>query len=146
MADKNTKSRSQTLKVSPRIEWSKGQEAFHDLNHMLTDELAYLTKDVEIRNAYSPIAWARLCMGIKHLTEGMAAIRLHCEGNTNDEIVRKTGVHAGRIAAFKAWNTQYKKMIDRKLTLRGKNKEQRTADLGFLRSIGVSIVDDGDTK
>jgi hypothetical protein len=73
----------------------QGQEAFHDLNHMLTDELAYLTKDVEIRNAYSPIAWARLCMGIKRLTEGMAAIRLHCEGKTNDEIVRKTGVHTG---------------------------------------------------
>jgi hypothetical protein len=143
MSANSKQQKKQTLMVSPKVEWALGEKAFQDLNKVLSDEITYLTIDVEIRNAYSPIAWARLCLGIRHLTQGMATIRLHCEGKTNKEIEAQTGVDVRRIAAFKAWNTQYKKSIHRALTIRGRNKEQRKADLKFLRSIGVSIVDEG---
>jgi hypothetical protein len=143
MDEEQQTKKTETLTLSPKIEWNKGEEAFRRIHNVLSDEIAYLTADLEIRNAYSPIAWARLCMDIKHLTQGMAAIRLHCEGKNNKEIAAATGLSGNRIAAFKAWNTIYKKSIHRVLTLRGRNKQQRDADLEFLKSIGVSILDGG---
>jgi hypothetical protein len=143
MNEISKKKKLETLKVSPKVEWALGERAFLELSKVLSDEIAYLTSDVEIRNAYSPIAWARLCMGIRHLTQGMATIRLHCDGKTNEEIQNITGVARPRIAAFKAWNTQYKKSVHRALTIRGRNKAQRDADLAFLKSIGVSVLDGG---
>lgn len=135
-------SKESNVTVSNRVEWPLAEAEFERLHMVLTDEIAYLTSDAELRNAYSPIAWVRLCQGIKHLTEGMAAIRLHCEGKSNEEIAEATGVNTRRVGAFKAWNTQYKRAINRTMRLKGKTEEQRKADIAFLRSVGVSIIDE----
>jgi hypothetical protein len=134
------------LTVSARVEWPKAEAEFGRLRAILSDEIAYLMSDAELRNAYSPIAWVRLCQGVKHLTEGMAAIRLHCEGKTNEEIAATTGVNTRRVGAYKAWNTQYKRAINRTLRIKGRNKEQREADIAFLRAVGVAIIDEAEVR
>jgi hypothetical protein len=106
------------LPVSPAVEWDAAERGLVDLQKALALEISQLQTHNEIRNAYSPIIWWKLCRSTKHATEGMAAVRLSVAGKTNSEITEATGIKPRRVGAFKAWNTIYRKVIARTITLR----------------------------
>ncbi|SRR5260370_34470209 len=110
------------LPVSPAVEWDAAERGLADLQKALALEINQLQTRSEIRNAYSPITWLKLCRSIKHATEGMAAVRLSVAGKTNAEISDATGIKPLRIGAFKAWNTIYRKAIARTITLRWRGR------------------------
>jgi hypothetical protein len=134
---------TEQLTVSPAVEWDAAERGLADLQKALALEISQLQTHTEIRNAYSPITWLKLCRSIKHATEGMAAVRLSVAGKTNAEISESTGIKPPRIGAFKAWNTIYRKAIARTITLRWRKQEERLADIAFLRAIGIA-VEEGD--
>ena len=130
------------LPVSPAVEWDAAERGLADLQKALALEINQLQTHTEIRNAYSPVTWWKLCRSIKHATEGMAAVRLSVAGKTNSEITDATGIKSRRVGAFKAWNTIYRRAIARTITLRWRREEERRADIAFLRSIGIAVEED----
>ena len=127
--------------LKPKVEWEKAKQAAEKLESLLSDEIAYLVEGNKIKNVYSPVAWVRMCRMLHTLTYGMAAMRLVYEGKTNAEIQLAIGLPSNSTAAYKAWNTNYAKMLNTMFAARGKTEAARKRDLEFLASIGVTLED-----
>ena len=116
--------------------------AMHELSKVLSLEIGHLQDRPDIRDAYSPITWLKLCRYIQHATDGLTSVRLATEGHDTKTISEMTGIHPGRIAAFKAWNTMWLRAVRHELTIKWRKAEERIADITFLRSIGISVGDE----
>jgi hypothetical protein len=127
--------------VSATVEWAQAQTGVAELKRVVDVELDRLQAIPEIKNAYSPITWLRLCRSIHHVTEGMTAVRLSTEGMTAQQINASTGIGVSRIAGFKAWNTRWLKAIRHTIAIKWAKEEERLADIAFLRSVGISVED-----
>lgn len=129
------------IAVSSTVEWAQAQNGVAELKRLLDVELDRLQANPEIKNAYSPITWIKLCRSIHHLTEGMTAVRLSTEGMTAQQISAGTGIGVLRIGAFKAWNTRWLKAIRHTIAIKWAKAEERLADIAFLRSVGIAVED-----
>src|ERR1700743_711786 len=122
------------------IEWEQARLAALTMSTQLKGEIDALTDLSQIKDAYSPTAWVNICRQMKVVTDGMTSMRLLLEGKSSAEISRETGINGGSFAAYKAWNTMYKRDIQegvRKIIqLKGRNKAEQEADAAFLRSCG----------
>jgi len=134
------------IEISPAVEWEQARAAIEQLRLILDSEVEYLANSDDIRNAYSPITWVKLCRQIRHVTEGMTAVRLATEGKSTPVIGAMTGIHPARIGAFRAWNTRWRKAIKHYLTIQWRKREERMADIAFLRSIGIAVEGDSVTS
>lgn len=141
MKNKNKKVMDAVLIGS--VEWSKARDAAFKMAGELNGEVAELQKLTKIQDAYSPMAWFRICRQMQVVTEGMTVMRLLAEGKTPEQIAAETGITRGSIAAFRAWNTMYRngihKTVDRKIKIKGRTEAEQQADADFLRSCGISI-------
>jgi hypothetical protein len=146
MKKEKEKLKVERVKVSSEVEWKTAREGIEQLRQLLDAEIVTLDNNAQIRNAYSPITWSKLCRYINHATEGMMAVRLATEGKTTPEIAAITGMPTTRIAAFKAWNTIWKKAIDKFLTIKWRKQEERRADIEFLRAIGIKVEDESEVN
>jgi hypothetical protein len=147
MADRNKENMQvERIEISPAVEWQKARAGIEELRRLLDSEVIHLAQSDEIKNAYSPITWVKLCRAIRHVTEGMTAVRLATEGKPTAVIEAMTGIRPSRIGAFKAWNTRWRKAIKHYLTLQWRKQEERTADIAFLRSIGIAVEDESATN
>lgn len=133
------KLRVEKIAVRSDIEWDHARRGLLELKSLLDAEISALSSTAEIRNAYSPITWVKLCRYIRHATEGMTAVRLSTEGKSARAIAAATGMSTSRIAAFKAWNTIWRGQIQKFIELRWRKAEERRADIEFLRSIGIAV-------
>ena len=136
---KKEKVKIEKVEISATVEWGNANLGVKELQRLLEAEVTHLQSNPGIRNAYSPITWVKLCRSIKHVTEGMTAVRLSVEGMSASEINEATGIATRRIGAFKAWNTVWKKAVNRYMTLKWRKAEERSADIAFLISIGISV-------
>jgi hypothetical protein len=143
MATEKSKLKIEKIAINPGIEWATAQAGVDQLKRLLDTEIHHLSQSPEIRNAYSPITWTKLCRTIHHVTEGMAAVRLATEGKSTSDIHAITGIGHQRIAAFRAWNTRWVKVIRHYLTIQWRHEEERRADIHFLRSVGIAVEDAG---
>jgi len=143
--DKKEKVQVEKVEISPAVEWEKARAGIEELRRLLDSEVIHLSQNSDIQNAYSPITWAKLCRQIRHVTEGMMAVRLATEGKPTAVIEAMTGIHPARIGAFKAWNTRWRKAIKHYLTIQWRKQEERKADIAFLRSIGIAVEDESRT-
>jgi len=138
---KNEEVQVEKVEISPAVEWEKARAGIEQLRRLLDSEVIHLAQNSEIQNAYSPITWAKLCRQIRHVTEGMMSVRLATEGMPTATIEAMTGIHPSRIGAFKAWNTRWRRAIKHYLTIQWRKREERLADIAFLRSIGIAVGD-----
>jgi hypothetical protein len=127
--------------VSPKVEWDLAVAAIAELKAVLDFEIESLRAKPEIKNAYSPITWHKLCRQVLHVTEGMAAVRLSIDGWDAGQIQAMTGIHQSRTAAFKAWNTRWVRAIRHTIEIRWAKAEERIRDIAWLKSIGISVDD-----
>lgn len=140
------KIKEEKMKVLDQVDWSQAQAAIGQMIDTLRGELDNLQSDTKIQNAYSPVTWVKLCREIQHVREGMTCVRLAVEGKRTEEISMLTGVHPQRIAAFRAWNTIWKRAIERNLTIKFRNEQELQADISFLRGIGIAVDDNENPK
>lgn len=120
------------------VEWQTAREAAYRMAAALNGEISALTEAEEIKDAYSPVAWANICRQLRVVTDGMITMRMLAEGKSNEAITEETGIGNGSIAAYKAWNTMYARLVNHKIRLRVENDKVRQADLDFLQSIGIT--------
>lgn len=140
-ATKKEKLHVEKIAVRSEIEWDHAKRGLLELKSLLDAEISALSSTAEIRNAYSPITWIKLCQYIRHATEGMTAVRQSTEGKSAKEISAATGMSTSRIAAFKAWNTMWRGEIRKIIELKWRKAEERRADIQFLRSIGIAVAE-----
>jgi hypothetical protein len=133
--------KKEKIAINADVEWDVARQGINQLKNLLDAEITYLGTDSTVRNAYSPLTWVRLCRTINHLTEGMAAVRLATNGYTTSEIHTMTGISVLRIAAFRAVNTRWVRAIEHYLTIQWRRHEERHADIAFLRSVGIAVVE-----
>jgi hypothetical protein len=135
------------MAINQRIEAKIAQMQAEKLAKLMSGETHLLLSDAKIQNAYSPVAWYRLCKSMHMLTLGMAIIRLHAAGKSQAEILKETGCTIGEYGAYKAWNTMYAKGLGIRLEKPKPNKQgviskakqaKYDADLAFLRECGIS--------
>lgn len=131
--------RTEKIKVLDQVDWLTAERGINDMIATLRNELADLRTNTTIQNAYSPVTWVKLCRQIQHVREGMTCVRMASEGKTTEEIGKLTGIDSHRIGAFRAWNTIWKRAIERVLTIKFRNEQERQSDIEFLRSIGIAV-------
>jgi|HubBroStandDraft_5_1064220.scaffolds.fasta_scaffold964179_1 hypothetical protein len=108
--------------------WKAAQQAAVELIRVLSLGVEQLRQPYCLSNAYLPVAFLRYRTVINTLTAGMECMRLVCEGRSNWEIRKATGLSIGTIAAYKAWNTMYSRRIMLALkatTLRQQDRSKR---------------------
>ena len=144
MEDNKQEKIQERVEISPAVEWQKARAGIEELRRLLDSEVIRLSRNSDIQNAYSPITWVKLCRQIRHVTEGMMAVRLASEGKPTAVIKAMTGIRTARIGAFKAWNTRWRKAIKHFLTIQWRKQEERIADIAFLKSIGIAVEDESE--
>jgi hypothetical protein len=135
------------MAVNQRIEARIARMQAEKLAALMSGETNLLLSDAKIQNAYSPMAWYRLCKAMHMLILGMAIVRLHAAGKSKAEVLQETGCTIGEYAAYKAWNTIYARGLGIRLEKPKPNKQgvvskakqaKYDADLAFLRECGIS--------
>lgn len=125
------------------VDWVLARQAAYRLAAALQGEVADLQELKGMGDAYSPMAWLAVCRQLQVVTDGMTVMRLLAQGKTSKDISAETGILAGSIAAYKAWNTMYAAAIDRQvnrhISIKGRNKVEQAADIAFLRSCGIAV-------
>jgi len=122
------------------VDWEKARKAAYKMASQLTSEVANLDN---LKDAYSPMAWINICRQLRVVTDGMTTMRMIAEGKNNATISIEAQVTVGSIAAYKAWNTMYLKMLDagiqRRVAIKGRTKQEKDLDAEFLRSCGIEF-------
>ena len=122
------------------IDWERARKAAFGMAAQLTSEVANLDN---IKDAYSPMAWISICRQLRVVTDGMTTMRMIAEGKDNATISQQAQITIGSIAAYKAWNTMYLKMlkqgIQRKVAIKGRTEREQNLDAEFLRSCGIEF-------
>jgi uncharacterized protein YerC len=122
------------------VDWEKARKAAYEMASQLTSEVANLDN---LKDAYSPMAWINICRQLRVVTDGMTTMRLIAEGKNNATISTEAHVTVGSIAAYKAWNTMYLRMlnagIQRRVPIKGRTKQEKNLDADFLRSCGIEF-------
>jgi hypothetical protein len=122
------------------VDWEKARKAAFKMASQLTSEVANLDN---LKDAYSPMAWINICRQLRVVTDGMTTMRLIAENKDNATISTEANVTVGSIAAYKAWNTMYLKMlnsgIQRRVAIKGRTKQEKNLDAEFLRSCGIKF-------
>lgn len=122
------------------MDWEKAQKAAYKTASQLTSEVANIDN---LKDAYSPMAWINICRQLRVVTDGMTTMRLIAEGKNNATISLEANVTVGSIAAYKAWNAMYLKMlnagIQRRVAIKGRTTQEKNLDAEFLRSCGVEF-------
>lgn len=141
MADEKPKATIEKIVINSNVEWELAIAGIAELKRALDTEIENLRTKPEIKNAYSPITWAKLCRQVHHVTDGMTSVRLSIEGMTSEQVQATTGIHRLRVAAFKAVNTRWVKAVRHTIEIRWAKAEERIRDIAWLKSIGISVED-----
>lgn len=125
------------------IDWTRARDAAIAMTRSLRGEIDDLQKVMEIKDAYSPIAWLNVCQQLRVVTDGMIVMRMLAEGKAAAQITAETGILPGSIAAYKAWNTMYLRGISsqatRTIKLKGRTEAEQLRDIEFLRACGIAF-------